>query len=162
MRKGGICMTVSGHVAVTGLTLQYTNDLRVVVAMNMALHLLLDMVPHAEWSTFREDMPKAVLITAVDLLVSGWYIVVLFQRLDKPWWFITTGIVSGLWLDILTPFSSQWFPALHRLHLWTHSWPLPPDDPIDWSKTITGPTPVWCKLLIQTLCVLIPYRLLPK
>lgn len=151
-------MTASGHIAVTGVTTQYLDNPIQLVTVNLALHLLLQMIPHAEWTTFvRRSKMKAIAITAVDFAVGGWYVWQLFIWLDKPTWFILTGLLAGFWLDILLVVMGWCWPGIKRLQVRTHSWPQPPTEPIDWSQTVTGQTPVWVKLIIQTLLVIVPY-----
>lgn len=155
-------MTFSGHVAVTGLTLQLTSDPITLITVNLALHPILDAIPHAEWSTFRGSRPKAIAITLFDLIVAGLYIWQLFVRLHQPAGLIVAALLAGVWLDILDPLAARCWPPLHRFHVFTHSWPEPPDKPINWSKTVTGKTPLWVKLVVQNLLVAIPYWLLTR
>jgi len=155
-------VTFSGHVAITGLTLQLTRDPGILVGVNMALHPILDAIPHAEWSTFRDSRFKAVAITVFDFVIAGLYIWQLFIHLDRPAWLILLSVLSGIWMDVIHPIAARYWHRLHDFHVFTHSWPLWPDKSIDWSKTVTGKTPLWVKLVFQNLLVVVPYWFLTR
>lgn len=155
-------MTFSGHVAVTGVTLCYIKDPKLILLANLVAHPLLDAIPHAEWATFQETKWLMIAITVFDILVACGYIQQLFVHTQQPTFLILAALVAGMWMDILDPVFRVWCPPLRLLHLYTHTWPHPPVEHIEWSKTVTGTTPLWIKLVIQNLLVVGCYWLLRR
>lgn len=150
-------MTFAGHLAATGIIVRFIPDPTAVVAVNLLIHPILDMVPHAEWTSFPENPKKALLITAVDVGVALPYLYLFLTHLDKELGILLTAIGAGLWLDIVDPLFGRYWPSLRQFHQATHSWPLPPTPPVDWPRTLTGRTPLWLKLAVQFSLVTIGY-----
>ncbi|MBI2589552.1 hypothetical protein HYW32_00750 [Candidatus Berkelbacteria bacterium] len=157
-------MTISGHIAVTGLTLAFVPEPSAIIAANLLIHPLLDMIPHAEWYSFpkREEWWKMGGVTSVDILTSIWlvdYFLRIFTTLSP--FLIFGAILAGLWLDILHPFLDKFYRPLWRFHIYCHTIPTWfGDKAVDWSKTISGKTPVLIKLAFQIGLVLIAYLIL--
>lgn len=152
-------MTLSGHIAVSGLTLQLSHDPTTVVVANLLLHPLLDAIPHAEWSTFRgPDQRRAmVTITVLDAVLSVGLVILLVKSLPEVSFGLkVVAVVAGLWLDLLDPIARRFIRPLREFHEFCHSWPVWfGSRPIDWSQTATGHTPLWVKLCIQIALVLV-------
>lgn len=154
-------MTFAGHIAVAGLTVQYIHNPVALVAVNLVLHPVLDMVPHAEWTSFPDSKPAAVIVTSIDWLAGAWYIWLLSVHLG---WSLNLilGLLAGLWLDIVDPLFGRWLKQLRYMHQWTHSYPMAPTPPVDWSRSVTGRTPLWLKFGIQYGLVAVCYALLVR
>ena len=159
-------MTLSGHIAVSGLTLQLSHDPTTVVVANLVLHPILDAIPHAEWSTFRgpQERRKLIAITALDIVLSIGFIILLVHALpDVSFGLKVTAVLTGLWLDLLDPLAQRFIRPLKDFHEFCHSWPVWfGSQPIDWSRTATGRTPLWLKLVIQLTIVTVSAILLRR
>ncbi len=156
-------MTLSGHLAVSALTLQYIDNPPLLIAVNLILHPLLDMVPHAEWTSFGDSKSKAIFVTILDYAVAIGFILAFVIHVDRPVWLIVAALLAGLWLDILDPLG-RWWPSLRYYHQYTHTWPQRPPrqngESVDWSRSATGKTPMWLKYLIQYGLVVVAAALL--
>lgn len=161
-------MLVSTHIAVSGLVMMECGDPGAMVVINMALHPVLDAIPHAEGSTFWNKNPGrnqwywAILITAVDYVLAYYIAQLVFASLALPMGVIILGLLAGSWMDVLHPLMLI-APLGERYRYWhtyTHSWPAPATEPIDWSKSLTERTPLQVKLLIQVVLTAVPIYVL--
>jgi len=127
-------------------------DPALAITINVVLHPVLDAVPHAEWSTFvnarRREVGKGATLMLIDLIATG-YVIWLLCQLTLPTRYLIAGLLAGSWMDWLQPFLHPLWPTFTRWHVWTHSWPMPAVEPIDWDKSFTGRTPTRVKLMIQ-------------
>lgn len=146
-------MTISTHLAVSGAVLATVPDPTLAVVIVVALHPLLDALPHAEITTFinqeRREVGKAVLLTALDLLAAG-YVVGRLSVLPLAPAYLIGGLLAGFWMDWLQPLVGRFWPVLVRTHVWLHSWPQSAVETIDWHRSFTGRVPTWIKLIMQT------------
>lgn len=155
-------MTLSGHAAATILTLHYTHDPVILILMNIILHILLDAIPHAEWSTFQGSKLKMATYTLIDGVIGLWLIALAFSRVNISPWLISFAFIAGLWLDILDALTSKWLKKLRFYHQYLHTWPLPPINPVNWDKTVTGKVPTWAKIAFQLLLIALAVFALPR
>ncbi|MFA5926942.1 MAG: hypothetical protein WCT32_01190 [Patescibacteria group bacterium] len=153
-------MTLSGHIAVTTITIQYIPDLAILLAVNFLLHPLLDAIPHAEWTTFRDSKLKMILITLMDTVAAIWLTLLAFQNLRQPAWLIVTAIIIGLWPDLLDFVAGKRLKRFRHWHQFFHTWPIAPNDPVGWERTATGNVPTWLKVLSQSILVALAYYLI--
>lgn len=150
-------MTLSGHIAVAGAIYKTCPNPTVAIVLNILVHPVLDAIPHAEWSTFRNQPGKMLAITATDAALTLWLIWQLYVQLSLPPGLLVGLILASLWLDALD-FPAQWlWPKLHWFHEYMHSWPELPYPPVHWGRTATGQTPTWIKLCGQAAILLLAY-----
>lgn len=153
-------MTLATHVAVGGLVLYAVGDPAVAATVNMALHPVLDAIPHAEWTTFvnldRRDRGVGGLFIALDLLATVGVLGVLFTALPYSAGTIWLNLAAATWMDWLYVIAGRHLPWLSWLNHQMHAWPTPITDPIDWSRSLTGRTPTWVKLIIQIVLTAVP------
>ncbi|MBI4032230.1 hypothetical protein HY374_00820 [Candidatus Berkelbacteria bacterium] len=160
-------MMLSGHVAVTTISLHYLADPAAIIAANLVAHPVLDAVPHVDWATVW-DRPHGkaigIALTALDLVVGGYLIVLMLERVDATPAVIVGAVTAGLWLDLIDPLTRRWsiLAPLRRFHLFCHAWPdrSGHDHDVDWPNTVTGRVPDWVKLAIQASLVAVAVRLL--
>lgn len=162
-------MTWSGHLAVAGLTLTFTDRPEIIIPLNLGLHYALDFIPHAEWHTFdteRHNRPAAVIVTLLDVLLTlaliGWFVNLFGTTLTV----IAFG--AAILPDLYRGLVERWqrYPIIYQLwwlDAFSHTWPAQPTHPIsttDWSQTATLKTPLWLKLTFQLLALALPIVLI--
>lgn len=145
-------MTISTHLAISGAVLVTVPDPTLAIVVVVALHPLLDALPHAEITTFinqeRREIWKAALLTAIDLLVAG-YVIGRLSILPLAPTYLIGGLLAGFWMDWLQPLVGRFWPGFVRAHVWIHSWPQSAVEPINWHQSFTGRVPTWIKLILQ-------------
>lgn len=145
-------MTFSGHIATTVLALRLTQNPWVLIPAALALHLAADAVPHAEWRPWRQSGALARLIMAGDFLATLLLAAGAFYRFS-PLWLVAAALVAGLLPDLTDKAARRYCRPFRRLHVLVHSWPTGKTDSIDWNRTLTGRTPIWAKIAIQTALI---------
>ena len=146
-------MTFSGHLAVTALSLGATHDPYVVIPLNLFLHFATDAIPHAELNCFDTATPLRKAVQGTDLLVTVALLAGILH-MHLPVWLTASSAIMGLLPDLTDRLIRRYWPAARLLHRKMHTWPMPADkQQLDWSKTVTGPTPLLLKVIFQAVLI---------
>jgi len=146
-------MTFSGHISTAAVILTVTNDPLAVVAGCLVAHFVIDAIPHAEWRRKADSNLLAKTIMTADALATIILLGTMFLVLAAPIWLIITAVLVSILPDLTDKLARRYVRPLRYLHKLMHTWPLLPTSKVDWSKTVTGRTPTWVKVLTQFLLV---------
>lgn len=147
-------MTFSGHIAAAAVILTVTKDPLAVVTGCLVAHFVIDAIPHAELRPEADSSLLAKSIMTADALATVVLLWTMFQVLAAPIWLIITALLVSILPDLTDKLARRYFRPLRYFHELMHTWPLLPSSNVDWSKTVTGRTPTWVKVLTQTLLVI--------
>lgn len=147
-------MTFSGHIAAAAVILTATKDPLAVVAGCLVAHFVVDAIPHAEWRPEASASRLAKSIMTADALATILILATIFLVVAVPVWLIITALLVSILPDLTDKLARRYFRPLRYFHELMHTWPLLPSSNVDWSKTVTGKTPTWVKILTQTLLVI--------
>lgn len=146
-------MTFSGHIAVGGIVLQVTHNFLLVAVLCLAFHFLTDAIPHVEIRPWKKSSLFARSLMTADILFTGILVFSLY-RFTNSYIVASVAIIFSLLPDLTDIVARRYSKPFRSLHLYMHSWPQPPIEPIDWNKTLTGNTPKWIKVSMQFVLII--------
>lgn len=148
-------MTISGHLAVASFVLAVTRNPWLVGPACLTFHYVADAVPHVEWQPWRQaagHVKSLMAIDAVATLLISWRLYAAFPLEPS---IVSLAILASVIPDLIDPVTRKQLPTLRRFHIFLHTWPQRPDEPIDWGRTVSGKTPNAVKVLMQLALVLV-------
>lgn len=146
-------MTFSGHIATATFVLALTQQLAWVIVLCIVLHLLIDAIPHVELKNLAQSSNTEKALMSTDLLCTLSLIISLYSHFSHISWLITLAIVCSVLPDLTDSLAHRYCAPFRRLHKLMHTWPAPVTDIVNWDLTVTGRTPTWLKVLMQTVLV---------